>query len=46
MSKIVLNQVRKGLYLDSVALMRLSRTIAAMDGVEEAALMKIGRAHV
>ena len=39
MSKIVLNQVRKGLYLDSVALMRLSRTIAAMDGVVEAALM-------
>jgi FdrA protein len=39
MSKIVLNQVRKGLFFDSVALMRLSRTIAAMDGVEEAALM-------
>ena len=33
------NQVRKGFYLDSVALMRLSRTIADMDGIEEAALM-------
>ncbi|MGI9410348.1 MAG: acyl-CoA synthetase FdrA, partial [Hyphomicrobiaceae bacterium] len=28
-----------GLYLDSVALMRMSRTIASMEGVEEAALM-------
>jgi FdrA protein len=33
------NAVRKGFYLDSVALMRLSRTIAAMPGVAEAALM-------
>jgi FdrA protein len=39
MSAVVLNEVRKGFYLDSVALMRLSRTIAAMEGVEEAALM-------
>ncbi|MCH7710905.1 MAG: acyl-CoA synthetase FdrA [Proteobacteria bacterium] len=39
MSATVLNHVRKGFYLDSVALMRLSRTIADMDGVEEAALM-------
>jgi FdrA protein len=31
--------VRQGFYLDSVALMRLSREIAAMDGVIEAALM-------
>lgn len=39
MSATVLNHVRKGFYLDSVALMRLSRTIANMDGIEEAALM-------
>ena len=39
MSATVLNHVRKGFYLDSVALMRLSRTLADMDGVEEAALM-------
>lgn len=36
---VVVNQVRKGFYLDSVALMRISRTVAAMDGVEEAGLM-------
>ena len=36
---IVINQLRKGFYLDSVALMRFSRSIAAMPGVEEAALM-------
>lgn len=35
----VLNQVRRGFYLDSVALMRMSRVIAGIDGVEEAALM-------
>ena len=39
MSEIVLNEVRKGFYLDSVALMRLSREIGAMDGVVDAALM-------
>jgi len=39
MSAVVLNEVRKGFYLDSVALMRLSRQIAGMAGVEEAALM-------
>lgn len=33
------NAVRRGFYLDSVALMRLSREIAAMAGVEDAALM-------
>ena len=33
------NQVRSGFFLDSVALMRISRTIAGLDGVEEAALM-------
>ena len=35
----VLNAVRRGFYLDSVALMRLSGRIAALEGVEEAALM-------
>jgi FdrA protein len=35
----VLNAVRRGFYLDSVALMRLSRLIAGMPGVREAALM-------
>ena len=39
MTGVVLNEVRKGFYLDSVALMRLSREIAAMPGVVEAALM-------
>ena len=38
MSKIV-TQVRKGFFLDSVALMRISQTIAGLPGVEEAALM-------
>ena len=35
----VLNEVRRGCYLDSVALMRFSKTIAATAGVEAAALM-------
>ena len=39
MSGTALNEVRRGFYLDSVALMRFSRTIAAMAGIEEAALM-------
>ena len=38
MSAIV-NAVRPGFYMDSVALMRISRGIAAGDGVEEAGLM-------
>lgn len=38
MSTIV-NEVRKGFYLDSVALMRLSAEVAAMGGIEEAVLM-------
>ena len=38
MSKIV-TQVRKGFFLDSVELMRISQTIAGLPGVEEAALM-------
>ncbi len=39
MSRVIVNRVRKGLYLDSVALMRFSRSIAGLAGVEEAALM-------
>ncbi len=39
MTAVVLNEVRKGFYLDSVALMRLSREVAACAGVIEAALM-------
>ena len=35
----VLNLVRKGTYLDSVALMRMSRTVAAMPGVVECGMM-------
>jgi FdrA protein len=36
---VVVNDIRKGFYLDSVALMRISSTIAALPGVEEAGLM-------
>lgn len=36
---IVVNQVRPSFYMDSVALMRCSREIVAMSGVEDAALM-------
>ena len=36
---MILNEIRRGFYLDSVALMRLSRQIAGMPGVIEAALM-------
>jgi len=35
----VLNRVERGRYLDSVALMRLSRRLSALPGIEEAALM-------
>lgn len=35
----VANRVRKGFYLDSVALMRLSQTVSGMPGVTTAALM-------
>jgi hypothetical protein len=38
MSAIV-NEIRRGLYLDSVALMRMSRTVAAMTGVAECGMM-------
>lgn len=36
---MTVNEIRKGFYLDSVALMRLSREIADLPGVQEAALM-------
>ena len=36
---IILNEVRRGLYLDSVALMRMSRTVAALPGVVECGMM-------
>ncbi len=36
---VIRNEVRKGFYLDSVALMRAARTVAALPGVEEAGLM-------
>ena len=39
MSSVIVNDVRRGFYLDSVALMRFSRTISKLDGVDEAALM-------
>ena len=39
MNAVVLNEVRKGFYLDSVALMRMSRTIGNLHQVEEATLM-------
>jgi FdrA protein len=36
---VVANRVRKGFYLDSVALMRLSQALSALPGVASAALM-------
>lgn len=36
---IVSNRVRRGFYADSVALMRISRSLAALPGVEAASLM-------
>lgn len=41
---MVLNRVRRSFYLDSVALMRLSRDVAALPGVATAAMM-IGTAN-
>ncbi len=38
-SSIVVNEVRRGVYFDSVALMRMSRTIAGGDGVIECGMM-------
>ena len=39
MSRFVLNQVRKGSYMDSVALMKISSRLKNVDGVIEAGLM-------
>ena len=39
MPSLVLNRVERGRYLDSVALMRLSRRLLALPGIEGAALM-------
>ena len=36
---VLLNEVRQGIYLDSVALMRLSAEISALSGIDEAVLM-------
>lgn len=36
---VVLNEVRRATYLDSIVLMRISRQIAALPGVEEAGLI-------
>ena len=36
---VIVNDIRRGLYLDSVALMRMSRTVAAMDRVAECGMM-------
>ncbi|MEM8949077.1 MAG: acyl-CoA synthetase FdrA [Pseudomonadota bacterium] len=36
---VVINAVRPSFYMDSVALMRCSKDIAALDGIEDAALM-------
>jgi FdrA protein len=36
---VILNEIRRGAYLDSVALMRVARTISGLPGVEEVGLM-------
>jgi len=36
---VILNEVRRSTYLDSIVLMRMSRQIAALPGVEEAGLV-------
>ena len=36
---VVVNQVRTGVFLDSVVLMRISRELADFEGIEEVALM-------
>ena len=37
---VVVNEVRKGVYLDSVALMRIALAVRDLDGIEEAGLMQ------
>ncbi len=39
MSAVIVNEVLRGFYLDSVALLRMSQSLAALDGVDEAAMM-------
>src|ERR1044071_8556072 len=36
---VILNEVRRATYLDSIVLMRISRQIAALPGIEEAGLI-------
>ena len=36
---VIVNRVRRGFYADSVALMRISRGVAALSGIEEASMM-------
>jgi len=36
---VILNEVRRSTYFDSIVLMRISRQIAALPGVEEAGLV-------
>ncbi len=36
---VILNEIRKGAYLDSVALMRIARNLQSLEGVEVAGLM-------
>lgn len=36
---VVVNEVRRGTYLDSIALMRMTRAVTALSGVEEAGMM-------
>ena len=46
MSSVIVNEVRRGSYVDSVALMRLSQALLAIDGVQEAAVMMGTRANL
>ena len=39
LNPVTLNRVRRGYYADSVALMRISRSLAELEGVEEVSLM-------
>ncbi|MBV1694719.1 MAG: acyl-CoA synthetase FdrA [Hyphomicrobiales bacterium] len=43
---VIVNEVRRGTYLDSVALMRMSRSIATLAGVEECGIMMATPANV
>ena len=45
MSAVIVNEIRRAFYLDSVALMRLSGEITALPGVDEAALMMASPAN-